>query len=77
MRILLAGDGSGNSDIGGGEFCICITFRFGGDSEIMTGGIGRFVETVVAAMMHETSRRDPHETLRGSLLSFWCGTALN
>ena len=51
LRILLAGDGSGNSDIGGDEFCII--FRFGGDSErVMTaaGGIGRFAVTVVAAM---------------------------
>ena len=49
LRILLAGDGSGNSDDGGDEFTIII-FRFGGDSEIMTGGIERFVENVVAAM---------------------------
>ena len=52
LRILLAGDGSGNSDIGGDEFCII--FRFGGDSEmVMTaaGGIGRFAVTVVAAMV--------------------------
>ena len=52
MRILLAGDGSGKSDIGGGEFCaICIILRLGGDSEMFIGWRWWLVVTVVAAMV--------------------------
>ena len=73
LRILLAGDGSGNSDIGGEEFTII--FRFGGDSEMfMTGGRGRFGVTVVAAMTPPPLRLLIHR-LRISLVlllrDFW------
>ena len=50
LRILLAGDGSGKSDIGGGEFCTIIILRFGGDSEMFIGWGRWLVVTVVAAM---------------------------
>ena len=50
MRILLAGDGSGKSDIGGGEFCAICILRFGGDSEMLIGWGRWLVVTVVAAM---------------------------
>ena len=50
MRILLAGDGSGKSDIGGGEFCTICILRFGGDAEMFIGWGRWFVVTVVAAM---------------------------
>ena len=49
MRILLAGDGSGKSDIGGGEFCTII-LRLGGDPEMFIGWPWWLVVTVVAAM---------------------------
>ena len=53
MRILLAGDGSGKSDIGGGgEFCATIILRLGGDSgEMFIGWRWWLVVTVVAAMV--------------------------
>merc|ERR1719322_1652219 len=50
LRILLAGDGSGKSDIGGGEFCTICILRLGGDSEMFIGWGWRWLVVTVVAM---------------------------